>query len=43
MCFIFVVVSVVFAARTVWFCGFPASIAGSMKADCFNMVHDTEV
>jgi hypothetical protein len=43
MCFVFVVVSVVFVARTVWFCGFLASTAGSMKADCFNVVHDTKV
>jgi hypothetical protein len=43
MCFVFVVVSVVFVARTVWFCGFPASTVGSIKADYFNVVHGIEV
>jgi hypothetical protein len=43
MCFFFVVVSVVFAAKTSWFYGFLASTAGNMKANCFNVVHDTKV
>jgi len=43
MCFVFVVVSVVFATRTMWFCGFLVSTASSMKANYFNVVHDTKV
>jgi len=43
MCFVFIVVSVVFVVRIAWFCGFPASIACSMKTYYFNVVHGTEV
>jgi hypothetical protein len=43
MCFVFVVVSVVFVVKTMWFCGFLTSIAGSMKTYCFDVVHSTEV
>jgi hypothetical protein len=43
MCFVFVVMNVVFVARTTWFCGFPTSTIGSMKAYCFNVVHNTKV
>ncbi len=43
MCFVFIVVSGVFAARTAWFCGFPASTTGSMKANGFNVVYGIEV
>jgi hypothetical protein len=43
MCFVFIVVSVVFVVKTMWFCGFPTSTAGSMKVVCFNVVHIIEI
>jgi len=43
MCFVFIVVSVIFVAKIVWFCGFPTSITSSMKVDDFNVVHSTKV
>jgi len=43
MCFVFVIMNIVFATRIAGFCGFPSSTIGSMKAIGLNAVHGIEV